>query len=458
MRTPKNKWVAALVLAGALAGCDDFLSGPGITDDPNKPSDASIDQLYHAMQITQYAWHTGDIARHTSMWMQQMAGIGNQTTARDQYEVTEQDFSFWFSGIWLGGGLIDMREIQSRAEEDGDRLYAGIAKVWEAFLVGMAASFWGDFPYSQAVGDNPTPEMDDQADIYAAAQALLDEAIADLAAGGEGPGAVDLIYQADADAWREVAYTLKARFYMHWVEAQNSSSASALAQTACGGDCVQQARDAAENGISTPENDFRSMHSNTPGEENLWYQFIFVQRQGQLSAGKHLVDLLKARSDPRLTRYFRPVASGEIIGTPPAGAPSSLLSTTRGDPGFDQPMVTYAENELILAEVNHRLGNTAAALANLNNARDAEGLSSLSGLSGQALFEAIMIEKYIALFQNPEAWNDYERTCIPDLTPARGDAVIGRLLYGDDERNANPNIPPPSEQPARNDNDPAACT
>ena len=76
---------------GVLTACDDYLSGPGLTDDPNKPSDASTDQLYHAMQVTQYAWHTGDIARHTSMWMQQMAGIGNQTTARDQYEITEQE-------------------------------------------------------------------------------------------------------------------------------------------------------------------------------------------------------------------------------------------------------------------------------------------------------------------------------------------------------------------------------
>ncbi len=457
MRTTKP-WIAALALVGVLTACDDYLSGPGLTDDPNKPSDATTDQLYHAMQVTQYAWHTGDIARHTSMWMQQMAGIGNQTTARDQYEITEQDFSFWFSGIWLGGGLIDMREIQARAEDSGDRLYAGIAKVWEAFLVGMAASFWGDFPYTESVGENATPPMDDQADIYADVQALLDEAIADLAAGGDGPGAVDLIYAGDAAKWRQVAHTLKARFYMHWVEAQASTSASALAQTACGGSCVQLARDAAANGISTPANNFRSIHSNTPGEENLWYQFMFVQRQGQISAGKRLVDLMKSRSDPRLSQYFAPDGSGDITGTPPAGAPSSLLSATRGDAGFDQPMVTYAENQLILAEANYRLNAETAALANLNNARQAEGLSALSGLSGTALFQEIMLEKYIALFQNPESWNDYKRTCIPALTPARGTAVIARLLYGDDERNANPNIPAPNQQPSRNDNDPAGCT
>jgi hypothetical protein len=451
-----RRYIPVFALIGALTACEDYLSGPGLTDDPNKPSDATTDQLYHAMQITQFSFHTGDIARHTAMWTQQMAGIGNQTTARDQYNITEQDFSFWFSSIWLGGGLIDLREIQARSEEASDRLYAGIAKVWEAYLIGMAASFWGDFPYTESVGENPTPPMDDQKDIYAAVQTLLDEAIADIAAGGTGPGAVDLIYGGTASRWREVANTLKARFYMHWVEAQNTPASAALAQTACGGNCVQKARDAATNGIAAAANNFRSIHSNTPGEENLWYQFMFVQRQGQLSAGKNLVDLMRTRNDPRLSQYFAPLG-GSIVGSPPAGAPSSLLSATRGDGGFDQPMVTYAENQLILAEANQRLGNNAAALTNFNNARQAEGLGPVSGLTGNALLQEIMIEKYIALFQNPEAWNDFKRTCIPRLTPAAGNAVIGRLLYGDDERNANPNIPAPAQQPARNDNDPAAC-
>jgi hypothetical protein len=456
MRTTRP-WIVALALVGALSACDDYLSGPGLTDDPNKPSQASLDQLFHAMQLTQYAWHTGDIARHTSMWTQQMAGIGNQTTGRDQYDITEQDFSFWFSGIWLGGGLIDMRAIQQLAADRSDRLYAGIAKVWEAYLIGMAASFWGDFPYSEAVGENPTPPMDEQADIYAAVQTVLDAAIADLAAGGTGPGALDLAYGGNAARWTALAHTLKARFYMHWVEAQNSSGSAALAQTACAGNCVQKALAAGANGISAKANDFKSIHSGTPGEENLWYQFMFVQRQGQISAGKRLVDLMKSRNDPRLNQYFLAMSSGEIVGSPPAGAPSSLLSTTRGDAGFDQPMVTYAENQLILAEANQRLGNTAASLTNLNNARTSEGLSALSGLSGAALLQEIMLEKYVTLFQNPESWNDFKRTCIPSLTPARGSAVIGRLLYGDDERNANPNIPAPSAQPQRNDNDPAAC-
>jgi len=72
-----------------------------------------------------------------------------------------------------------------------------------------------------------------------------------------------------------------------------------------------------------------------------------------------------------------------------------------------------------------------------------------------------MTEKYIALLQNIETWNDYKRTCIPNLTPvnnSQGGVIPGRLLYPLQERQTNPNIPLPSQQPARNWNDPNACT
>jgi hypothetical protein len=71
-----------------------------------------------------------------------------------------------------------------------------------------------------------------------------------------------------------------------------------------------------------------------------------------------------------------------------------------------------------------------------------------------------MTEKYITLFQNPEAWSDYKRTCLPTLKPAVGRTVIpGRFLYAQTEVQTNP-------QPAtnnddivdrRNANDPKSC-
>jgi starch-binding outer membrane protein, SusD/RagB family len=462
MRNSKIAAVGLLTVSIGLSGCDDFLSGPELTTDPNRPSETSINQLYHGVQVTQFVWHTGDIARVSSMWMQQMAGTGRQQQTRDLYVVGDGDFSFDFSRVYTGGGLVDMRDVQRRAAAANDRTYAGIAKIWEAHLIGMAASLWGPIPYSEAVGENEKPPLDDQQAIYAAVQALLSEAIADLQSGqGAGPGNLDLVYGGDRQKWIQAAHTLRARFYLHWVEAQLAGGNHlALAQTACGGDCISLARDAAQHGISTPEEDFRTFHSANAGEQNMWWQFMNVARAGDIGAGRNLVELLRSRNDPRLTGYFAPVPGiGQVIGVPPGTEEQvSQLSATRGAATFRQPLITYAETQLIRAEAYQRLGQNGPALTHLNNAREAAGLGELTGLTGAALLQEIAIEKYIAMFQQIEAWNDHKRLCTPALRPAgTATALPGRLYYGRAERNVNPNIPAPGRVTDRNPNDPAAC-
>ena len=458
-----------LALAGSLTACDDYLSGPGLTEDPNQPSSATIDQVYHGMQVHNWGWHEGDVARHATMWMQQFAGTGLQMQSRDVYAIGEGDLSTRFSDIYIRGGLVDLRNIQQKARAANDNTYLGISRVWESWLIGEAASLWGDIPYSQAADTAAKPMLDEQAAVYARVQAVLDSAIVELQSGqGAGPGAVDLVYGGDRAKWIQVANTLKARFYMHWVEAQNYSGANhngmsagqlqQMAQTACGGNCVQAALAAAQKGLNTNANNFLARHANLTGEENYWYQFMSVYRAGNIGAGRFLVELLRGRNDPRLTQYFAPTASGQVVGAAPGtSTQSSQLSATRGAAAFNQPLIVHAENLLILAEAYYRQGNTAAALQNLNAARALVPLPALTGIEGNALLAEIMTEKYIALFQQAEVWNDFKRTCLPLISPAAGTEVIGRPLYGSAERAANSNLPVPAAQPTRNDNDPAAC-
>jgi hypothetical protein len=121
-------------------------------------------------------------------------------------------------------------------------------------------------------------------------------------------------------------------------------------------------------------------------------------------------------------------------------------------------MVTYAENQLILAEANHRLG-TGTPLTNLNNARTSAGLTALSGLSGGR--PAARDHDSRSTSRSSRTWTCTTTTSAPACrrSARRGpsQAVIGRILYSDTERAANPNIPLPTNQPSRNDNDPQAC-
>jgi starch-binding outer membrane protein, SusD/RagB family len=428
----------------ALTACNDFLTGDELTTDPNRPSEASITQLLTAVQVQEFIQHTGALARLHSMWTQQMSGTDRQYIQQALYQITEDDFSNEWNGFYGGGGLQDMRLIQERATEANDLIFRGIAKVWEAFAMGTATSIWGDIPYSEAVAGVDNPKLDAQADIYAALQTLLDEAIADLSSGtGVGPGSIDMIYGGDTALWINLAHTLKARFYLHTAEQNPGAYAQALAE--------------AQLGIADSTGDMKTLHTDAATENNIWHQF-FRDRDSYMRAGKTLVDTMLARNDPRLPNYFSRNQQGQFVGAAegePQAAKHSTLSVLRLSPSYSQPLVTWAENQLIIAEAAYKTGNTGLATSALNLVRQGVGLGPVSA-SGSALLHAIMIEKWITLFQNIEALNDYRRTCSPNLVPAGGASTIpGRIFYAFSERNTNPNIPAPEAQDERNPLDPA---
>ena len=81
-------------------------------------------------------------------------------------------------------------------------------------------------------------------------------------------------------------------------------------------------------------------------------------------------------------------------------------------------------------------------------------LPQYAGLTGDDLLETIMNEKYIALAQNPQIWNDWKRTGYPELTTANNLELPRRFMYPDSEENTNENFPGVLGLYARNDNDP----
>lgn len=450
-----------LLTAAILAGCD--YTSP-TDNNPNAVSDATLDQLFTADQVNTFFLSEDQISRFAAIWMQQMAGTDRQFSIFDTYVVKESDVSTEFTNRYNGGGLIDLRRAEAAAEAAGRPAYEGILQVYEAYLMGMTASVWGDIPYSEAADPAISePHLDAQKDVYASIQALLDQAITNLAGTGS-PGGVDLALGGDVAAWTAVAHTLKARFYMHWVEAQKAGSSDA--ETACGGDCLQKALAETHLGIQSAAGDLRAVHTSAETETNIWYQFM-NDRSGYMSAGAYLVNLLKNRNDPRLQFFFQPDDAGDYVGSAPGENrnDASVLSLSgAGAPTWRTPLVTCAENAFIAAEASYDLGDEAAATQYLTQGVDCQEqetgmqLDVPSGLSGTALLNEIMTQKYVALFLNLEVWNDYKRTCLPAVATYQGQPIPGRLIYGERERQTNPNVPSVAAQPARNANDPQACT
>ncbi len=472
MRNTARSTAFGLLTASALAGCKDFISAPSAVNNPNTPTSVAVGQLLTGVETSQTAIQSGDVARTVGLFMQQFSGTDRQYQSAAQYSVGEDFSNGAWNSTYQGGGLVDLRLIESRSDAAGDSATAGIARIIEALDIATAADLWGDVPYSTALNPAQKATLDKQATIYTAAQGLLDRGIKQLQSKkGSGPGPADLWYGGSSASWIAAGYTLKARFYLHTAERQGTAADGTPAFDA---GAYQSALAAAQNGIKSPSGDLNTYQSTNPNEFNLWYQFTVVSRAGYLAPSDYFVNLLTSRNDPRLTYYFAPGnATTEIIGSPvTSGGPASNVASLNpatgapGNPAYNQPLVTYAETQLIIAEAQFRLGNSAAALVAVNaeraNAAGGTPLPALSALpTGAAGLNEIMTEKYTALFESPEIWNDYKRTCLPVRTPVVGATglIPARFLYPLSERNTNSsNIPAPAQQPPRNANDPNPCS
>ena len=374
--------------------------------------------------------------------------------------------------IYTGGGLIDMDTIAKMATAAGDSIFLGIDLVWKAFTLGSATDMWGSIPYTQ-IRTSPTPALDSQLVLYDTVQAMLSTAIRKLTSGvATLPTPHDLVLGGDPAKWIAVAHTLKARYFLHTVEAAANGKLGGRTVANVFTDVLAEAT----SGISdaTGASDFRSFHTGIGyPQSNAWFTFQDNSAfGGDLESGKALVDYMNARSDPRRADYFCPNSAdayaGDDFNVPQADVSAFDCEPTRFSNNFRVPFVTYQENQLILAEANLALGNTAPAQANLQNAYNAVPLTghTASAILPAALLDSIMMEKYVVMFQNIEALSDYRRTCIPNLAFVTPNvlsltAVPGELFYPQTERNANANIPSESQEVTnhvRTQSDVTPCT
>jgi len=446
----KSSIAAAALCLTVLGGCNDFLNSPKAVADPNAPTQASTNQLFVGTMANTFANEEGPVAMLICQWMQQCAGVnGRFVETQGIYTIDPGTFDIPFENIYQGGGRIGLRAVEASATASGDKLYLGIAETLEAMNMMFAADVWGDVPYSQAVADNSTPVFDPQMQVYASLLTLLDKAIADMGAGGTGPGAADLVYGGSAAKWIEAAHTLKARIYLHEVEKLgNAQYASALAE--------------AKKGISSPANDWKTAHSSNTSERNMWAQFANTSFGPDLVAGSGLVGIMTAQNDPRIGTYFQKNKSAAFVGydVSTGGPDVATISALVTNATYQQPIITYDETQLIIAEAALQTGDRATASAAFNAERTHVGKASIA--SAALTLTDVMTEKYITLFENPESWNDYKRTCLPVLKPAKGKSRIpGRIFYGQTEQQTNSNTPSPSAQnlfTVRNANDPNGCS
>jgi hypothetical protein len=437
----------ALILASVAVGlfsCRSMVEG--YENSPNSPTSAPAPILLTSAQVSSAYLAGGEPTRLAGMWSGYFTGSDRQYLSYYTYDVNAGIFDNMWSNIYVET-VTQARLATQGADKAKNPIVGGIARIMEANAIGNATALFGDIPFSESIdGSKTQPKFDTQADVYAGVQKLLDQAIVNLSSGtGSVPN--DIFYLGNSTKWLKVAYTLKARFFMH---TRN----------------YQEAYTNALKGITASADDMTVKYGgNQEKDQNIYYDFGQNNRQGYLtSEGAMAVRILttgnamyrgNAKTDETSRKLFYYTSDGSDLNY------DGMFSSTS-----PTPVVTYAENILILAESAARTNNTTVALGHLNTYRtwlatkfasryDAYTLADFApgGIDNKgtltaekALLKEILEERYISFIAQLEGFNDLRRTF--KETDVRVTAPINkgtqfpqRFLYAQAELNANAKAP-----------------
>ncbi|MDG1296863.1 MAG: SusD/RagB family nutrient-binding outer membrane lipoprotein [Saprospiraceae bacterium] len=416
----KNKiytFALALIVLVGFSSCESYFEG--INENPNDPTDVSQDVLLPGIEVNLGFTYGGDFSRYASILTQHAKGETRQWASINNYSsFLPVNFNTPWSFSMYAGVLNDLKILKEKSAEDGSNYYEGIASILEAYSWMLMVDFFNDVPFSEAFQgtDIIQPTYDDAASVYAGVSTLLAAGITKMSeeATGRTPGADDLMYGGDGASWVKFAHGLTARMHLH-----QKNYSSALTSI---GSSFESAADEAS---------VQFLAGSTTAAP--WFQFN--RDRGDIQVGDAMAALLSANADPR-----------ESLFTPTFDGSHPIFIDGRA-----VPLMSYAEAEFIRAEcllqTSADQGDVDAAFASAVAAGcekygvDATAASDYAAGLGSADLNAIMTQKYMSMYMEPEAFNDYRRHELPALTPNAGSAIPNRFPYPEEEILYNTNTP-----------------
>ena len=437
----KNLKYISLMILGLflLNSCSESLED--LNQDPGRLAEVDL-RLMLPEAITQSLFNEGsNPARVSGLIMKQFQGLDAQQIDYGLYRLSENAMdNFWQTGLY-SGSLRACQAIIDKATEAGNaEFYIAVSKIIMANQYGIATSYFGDMPMSEALQGTVVlqPSYDSQEAVYTAVQAMLDEGISELNAliasssdGGYGGG--DLIFGGDIASWVSTANALKARFYMHTSKRNAGDLANAMT---------------ALSGAFTSADNEPALQFEASQIANHALAKFGTERPGTLGFHPEFAAMLG--DDPRAAAYY-------VDGTFEYWG-SDQLVWAQNDATL--PMISFVELKMIQAEIMTRNGADASSVlqeaisasmakVGADDVDDAYAIanSDLSGLSTEAALEKIMTEAYKAYygFNFHETWSNYRRTGYPNIQPEDSDGnglnpgkqIPRRFLYGDSESATN---------------------
>ncbi len=359
-------------------------------------------------------------------------------------------------------------ELYNKAEENGNTHYQGVAGIIAAFHWFYIADVYDQAPLEDAIQglDALQPALASQAELYAHANGLLDEAITLLGAPNQGdrvPGTDDYLLGGDMDKWIRYANSMKARQALRLSYAPGTTPAAqaTLALTYL------------EDGMTSNDDNVMWRHLEELANANPLFGYMNRAYSGGLglTPGNFLIDLMNSFDDPRRPIMFTyseefpdgfvGLQSGAVVqpGQTPSHYRYTYISMS-----YPAQIMMYAESEFIraeayafngqwaLAEEAMKAGITAdmefigVAQADIDAHLAQPSLTMPTNVEDAQ--QLIIEQKYIAnVFRTHETYFDFVRTGYPEfdfdymlLNVYNTETFPRRFPYPLNEVERNPNV------------------
>lgn len=491
-----RRLVALFTLLTALGACTkDFQQ---ININPNTPASVPLPYLLAQAQLQidgsspdpGYKTWRGNLI-YSGPIVQQLASTNNYY-AGDKYVYSTENSGAYFTDSYANA-IKNLVNLIALAKTDPANVnILSMARILKVFQMHIITDLYGDVPYSEAglgyLTQTFSPKYDLQKDIYADMLKELDEAGKAFSATATIPASADFEFGGDLTKWKKFANSLMLRLAMRMQKVDPAS-----AQT--------WVKKAVDGGLMASNDDtFAIKHSDGSTYDinsNSYNLNIFpaggrnILGTNDLLWSKTLIDMMKARKDPRLN-VIAAVAGGDMTPSKQKGLPNGYDNTTgtafslstfgdanlanysRPSPlmvGADDPNIflTYAETRFLLAEAIERGWATGTAseeyakgqaaalmqlvsydpLAAITNTADYVAANPYpAGGSLDDKMAQIHTEMFIltaSTLNHYEGWANWRRTGLPKLTPVNypGSSTNGqiprRLRYPPTEAAVNPN-------------------
>jgi len=447
----KIKYYLSAVVLGAMTffSCSD--SAYDINVDPNNPTNV-VDSLVLPSAQAENAFVYGGYYQHLGgYWSQQyaQAPAASQWSELESYNLTSTEYDRQFNTMY-NGALIDYQYIRESSASKSNWTYYAIATLMQAYSFQIMADLYDQIPFTEALQGNAflQPHYDAGSVVYDSLLVRIDDAVSkDFdAITNQDPGNIDLIFAGDMDLWIQFANTLKLKIYLRYVNVNQALYATQI-----------QALLAEDNFLS--EDAAFSAFTAGLSKANPFYNTFIDRLAGNVVLNNALGDTLKALSDPRLAKMFKPSETGATYNGMTTGTSLTVTGTYKG---FAMPSIsssypvfffTAEESYFLQAEAEARYGSAVNAQALYDMGISAS--LTRYGLAANAFtypydgVKSIIEQKWVASVNKTsiEAYFDLNRTGYPSFMRQSATSVMQagerplRLFFPQTEKRTNANTP-----------------